>query len=55
MDRGSDFYDHYWLAEMREKLKLYNQEEQDEVLIQDLPYIMEEHDTDFINTFRALK
>ncbi|SDJ79170.1 protein adenylyltransferase SelO [Sediminibacillus albus] len=49
-----DFYDASWLAGMRKKLGLHNQEKQDEALIQDLLEMMNEHNADFTNTFRAL-
>ncbi|MCS7460553.1 YdiU family protein [Paenibacillus doosanensis] len=43
-----------WLAGMRAKLGLYNEEPEDEALIQDLLILMEKHHADFTNTFRAL-
>ncbi len=47
------FHDH-WLAGMRGKLGLFNEETQDEVLIENLLRIMKEHRADYTNTFRAL-
>jgi uncharacterized protein YdiU (UPF0061 family) len=46
---------HYnWLAGMRAKLGLFNEEIQDESLIEGLLSIMQEHRADYTNTFRAL-
>ncbi|PZD97385.1 YdiU family protein [Paenibacillus sambharensis] len=53
----SDFpglYHGYWLAGMRAKLGIRNEEEEDETLIKDLLGMMREHRTDYTNTFRAL-
>jgi len=43
-----------WIAGMREKLGLYNEEEQDEILIKDLLGIMHKFGADYTNTFIAL-
>ncbi|MDF2822212.1 MAG: hypothetical protein K0R15_2660 [Clostridiales bacterium] len=43
-----------WLTGMRAKLGLFNEEEQDEVLIKGLLDIMQKHQADYTNTFRAL-
>ncbi len=43
-----------WLAGMRAKLGIFNEEEQDESLIDDLLSIMHKHQADYTNTFRAL-
>ncbi|PLT29586.1 protein adenylyltransferase SelO [Peribacillus deserti] len=43
-----------WLEGMRAKLGLFNQEEQDKSLIEDLLDIMEKNRADHTNTFRAL-
>jgi uncharacterized protein YdiU (UPF0061 family) len=43
-----------WLDGMRAKLGLFNEEEQDEKLIEDLLSMMQMHHADFTNTFRAL-
>lgn len=56
-DAISDFPEHYhanWLAGMRAKLGLFNEEKQDESLIEDLLRLMQKHRADFTNTFRAL-
>lgn len=43
-----------WIAGMRAKLGLFNGEEQDETLVDDLLSIMHTHQADYTNTFRAL-
>ncbi|AKL96443.1 putative protein UPF0061 [Clostridium aceticum] len=53
----SDFPDLYhsnWLAGMRGKLGIFNEEVQDEFLIQSLLNIMHKYRADYTNTFRAL-
>ncbi|RFU68581.1 YdiU family protein [Bacillus sp. V59.32b] len=47
-------YQQNWLAGMRAKLGLFNEETQDESLIKDLLDLMKEHRADYTNTFRAL-
>lgn len=47
-------YRRHWLDGMRAKLGLYNKEEDDTVLIDDLLNLMKEHGADYTNTFRAL-
>ncbi|MDF0728343.1 YdiU family protein [Cytobacillus sp. S13-E01] len=49
-----DLYHSNWLAGMRAKLGLFNEETQDKSLIEDLLTMMEKHRADFTNTFRAL-
>ncbi|WLD92481.1 YdiU family protein [Alkalihalobacillus sp. AL-G] len=49
-----DLYHSHWLAGMRKKLGIQNEEEQDKSLIEDLLRIMKKHGADFTNTFRAL-
>jgi uncharacterized protein YdiU (UPF0061 family) len=49
-----EIYRSHWLAGMRSKLGLFNEEEQDEALIQDLLEMMEKYRADFTNTFRSL-
>ncbi|KWW21882.1 MULTISPECIES: YdiU family protein [Peribacillus] len=44
----------HWLAGMRAKLGLYNEETQDEALINGLLSMMKKHGADYTNTFRAL-
>lgn len=43
-----------WLAGMRAKLGIFNEEKQDESLIEDLLKIMQTYSADYTNTFRAL-
>lgn len=53
----SDFpklYNQHFLAGMREKLGLFNVEMQDEALIEGLLMLMQKHQADYTNTFRAL-
>lgn len=47
-------YQSYWLAGMRSKLGLFNQEEEDQILIDDLLTIMQKQKADYTNTFREL-
>jgi uncharacterized protein YdiU (UPF0061 family) len=47
-------YHNHWLAGMRAKLGLFNEEPQDEALIENLLSMMQEHRADYTNTFRAL-
>ncbi len=49
-----ELYHSNWLAGMRAKLGLFNEEEQDESLIEDLLSMMEKYRADYTNTFRAL-
>ena len=56
-DAISDFPEQYhsnWLTGMRAKLGLFNEEKQDESLIEDLLRMMEKYHADYTNTFRAL-
>lgn len=50
----TDLYQDYWLAGMRKKLGIFNEEFEDEKLIEDLLSIMYKHSADYTNTFRAL-
>lgn len=50
----SELYYHNWLQGMRAKLGLFNEEEQDDSLIEDLLSIMQKNQADYTNTFRAL-
>ncbi|EGQ24143.1 SelO family protein [Sporosarcina newyorkensis 2681] len=43
-----------WMGGMRAKLGLFNEEEQDEILVKDLLALMQEHQADYTNTFRSL-
>jgi uncharacterized protein YdiU (UPF0061 family) len=56
-DAISDFtelYHYNWLAGMRAKLGIFNEEIQDESLIEGLLSIIHKYDADYTNTFRAL-
>ncbi|KMZ40931.1 MULTISPECIES: protein adenylyltransferase SelO [Bacillales] len=50
----SKLYHSNWLTGMRSKLGLFNEEEQDEALIEGLLNMMKEQRADYTNTFRAL-
>jgi uncharacterized protein YdiU (UPF0061 family) len=50
----SELYHKNWLAGMRAKLGIFNEEQQDESLIEGLLSMMQKHGADFTNTFRAL-
>jgi uncharacterized protein YdiU (UPF0061 family) len=50
----SDIFRHHWLAGMRAKLGLSNQEADDAALVEDLLGCMHRHGADFTNTFRDL-
>ena len=47
-------YEHYWLAGMRAKLGLLDEEAEDVALVKDLHSCMHKHEMDYINTFRDL-
>jgi uncharacterized protein YdiU (UPF0061 family) len=56
-DELSGFMESYqsnWHTGMRAKLGIFNEEKQDESLIEDLLSMMEKHRADYTNTFRAL-
>ena len=50
---GEQYHGH-WLAGMRAKLGIANEEDQDEELVRDLLVLMQKHRADYTNTFRAL-
>jgi uncharacterized protein YdiU (UPF0061 family) len=50
----TELYNSKWLAGMRAKLGLFNEEKQDESLIEDLLTMMHKYVADYTNTFRAL-
>ncbi|MGG0718046.1 YdiU family protein [Robertmurraya massiliosenegalensis] len=50
----SKLFHQYWLQGMRAKLGLFNEEKEDESLIDDLLGMMQKHRADFTNTFRFL-
>jgi serine/tyrosine/threonine adenylyltransferase len=47
-------YQHGWLKGMRRKLGLFNDEFEDEILINELLTLMQEHQMDYTNTFRSM-
>jgi uncharacterized protein YdiU (UPF0061 family) len=50
----SELYRRNWLAGMRAKLGIFNEEQQDETLIENLLRMMQKYRADYTNTFRAL-
>ncbi|MGM0883730.1 MAG: protein adenylyltransferase SelO [Bacillota bacterium] len=50
----SELYHRNWLAGMRAKLGIFNEEPQDESLIESLLSMMQKDSADYTNTFRAL-
>ncbi|WP_339160725.1 YdiU family protein [Siminovitchia sp. FSL H7-0308] len=50
----SELFHSHWLAGMRAKLGIFNDEPQDENLITELLDLMKDHRADYTNTFRAL-
>jgi len=49
-----ELFHRHWLTGMRAKLGILNEEPQDEALVEDLLSMMQKHQADFTNTFRAL-
>lgn len=47
-------YHSHWLKGMRAKLGLFNEEAEDEALIEELLELMKKHHADYTNTFRSL-
>ena len=54
LGRFPDLFEAHWLAGMRSKLGLFNEEAEDRGLVDDLLAWMQRRSTDFTNTFRAL-
>jgi uncharacterized protein YdiU (UPF0061 family) len=50
----NELYHQNWLAGMRAKLGIYNEESEDETLIEGLLSTMQKYHADYTNTFRAL-
>ncbi|TGE37333.1 YdiU family protein [Desulfosporosinus fructosivorans] len=50
----TELYHNHWLSGMRAKLGIFNEEKQDESLIDDLLSNMQKYRADYTNTFRAL-
>lgn len=54
VSRFTELFQSHWLAGMRAKIGLFNEEDQDEELINELLNLMKNHRADYTNTFRAL-
>ncbi|USK68604.1 protein adenylyltransferase SelO [Peribacillus asahii] len=54
MSTFGELYESHWLAGMKAKLGLFNEEAQDRSLIEELLSIMQKYRADYTNTFRAL-
>ncbi|MDG5787069.1 YdiU family protein [Evansella sp. AB-P1] len=54
LSKFSQLYRKEWLEGMRAKLGIFNEEQEDEALIEDLLQLMEKNKADYTNTFRAL-
>jgi len=54
VSRFWDLYQNYWIAGMRAKLGLHNEEAEDQLLIKDLLELMQQHQADYTNTFQSL-
>lgn len=50
----TEIYHKHWLSGMRAKLGLFNEEAEDQSLIEDLLGLMHKHEADFTNSFLAL-
>jgi uncharacterized protein YdiU (UPF0061 family) len=50
----NELYHRHWLMGIRAKLGIFNEEQQDESLIENLLNMMQKYRTDYTNTFRAL-
>lgn len=49
-----ELYDSYWLHGMRAKLGIFNNEEEDLALVENLLNLMQKYNADYTNTFRSL-
>ncbi len=54
ISKYTGLYEKYWLTGMRAKLGLFNEEEEDRSLINELLRLMQQYKADYTNTFRAL-
>ncbi len=54
ISRFTELYRSKWLAGMRAKLGIFNEEEKDEAIIEDLLNMMQRNRADYTNTFKAL-
>lgn len=50
----NELYHYNWITGMRAKLGIFNEEQQDEFLVEELLSIMQKYHGDYTNTFRAL-
>ncbi|KAB2332299.1 YdiU family protein [Cytobacillus depressus] len=50
----TEIYQSYWRSGMRAKLGIFNEEPTDQAIFESLLSIMEKHQSDYTNTFRAL-
>lgn len=50
----TELYHYHWLAGMRAKLGIFNEEVQDKALVEDLLSMMQKYGADYTNTFSAL-
>lgn len=50
----NELYQYHWITGMRAKLGLFNEEDEDKLLSEDLLTIMHKYEADYTNTFRAL-
>ncbi len=50
----NELYEYNWIKGMRAKLGIFNEELDDKFLAQELLNVMQKHDADYTNTFRAL-
>jgi uncharacterized protein YdiU (UPF0061 family) len=54
ISRFMELYQRNWLSGMRAKLGIFNEEDQDVTIVEDLLGMMEKYQADYTNTFRAL-
>lgn len=54
LSKFSELYYSNWLSKMRSKLGIFNEEEQDKSIIEDLLTMMEKYNEDYTNTFISL-
>ena len=54
ISKFGELYHNYWLAGMRAKLGLYNDEAEDELLVKDFLQLMQLHQADYTKTFQSL-
>ncbi|PWU66935.1 protein adenylyltransferase SelO [Gracilibacillus dipsosauri] len=54
IEEFSDIFYAEWIKGMRRKLGLFNEEQEDEKLIEELLQLMQQYNADYTNTFRAL-